>query len=444
MSKGKGRKNTKKDEASPNESRGIPSWQYLKNLGLSTVMVRLVPQPQHTYQRLFDNMEYDVIDALYDDQAALEAQDASEHLKAMKAVKPKNGVNRGPCLMRYDVSTSLMMQLVKYLGYEASLQILSSRMWRDPEAIEVGTTKIGEDASARLATLKDLMAQALDSQEFERVILFNYRVSPMNQNYNSGDAILKQVQDLAQGQKAAVVIVAAAEKKEDIPQTGYVLDLFDVGKSAVGVRQDRRVTACFWSLVAQHLQLRNTEGSSEPQKSDTPGKEKQKKRPKREAETGLDDKRVVLGLIGGRSGSVDIASFMGVKTISWDYPIFARDFYSEEFKGQPVQIARLLNQRLFTFFAYLNLDDEFGWQAQAHGESLSEDEERIRSKVKGKGKRKPTDQPEDPDANVSNPLTLLQPESTTANRSNPLAVMTGGEPMSPEAVSQLVFRDVHR
>lgn len=35
-----------------------------------------------------------------------------------------------------------------------------------------------------------------------------------------------------------------------------------------------------------------------------------------------DMKGEVFGLVGGRSGSMDIVCFMGVNTVSWDEPIF--------------------------------------------------------------------------------------------------------------------------
>ncbi len=60
-----------------------------------------------------------------------------------------------------------------------------------------------------------------------------------------------------------------------------------------------------------------------------------------------------MGLIEGRSRSVDITSFVGVRVVSWDDPIFEPGAFSPANAGQLPQITRLLNQKVVSFMAIL-------------------------------------------------------------------------------------------
>ena len=72
----------------------------------------------------------------------------------------------------------------------------------------------------------------------------------------------------------------------------------------------------------------------------------------------------IVGYIGGRSGSVDAASFVGVNACQWDQPLFRKsidgkpDVNSTILRIQIPQLLCLLNQKPFTDVIYLQTDDE--------------------------------------------------------------------------------------
>lgn len=109
--------------------------------------------------------------------------------------------------------------------------------------------------------------------------------------------------------------------------------MWDMYKS--GEFLDRTVIACFWSLLAGL------------QKSDSVPS-------------------MLLGLIGGRSGSVDIANFVGVRAISWDTNIFNSELakvvppgmtsqnLTLKLRAQGPFVIRLLNQKPMSLIAFLD------------------------------------------------------------------------------------------
>lgn len=120
-----------------------------------------------------------------------------------------------------------------------------------------------------------------------RTLLFNYRYTTYNVQHNANSSILAQVTELATAHKIAVVIVPTMQRKylekERLPRHDVCYLYERPGKSR---RQlSYRDKALFWARVAQNAEL-----------------------------WGL------VGLMGGRSGTMDLAAFVGIRCLSWDEP----------------------------------------------------------------------------------------------------------------------------
>ncbi|KAI9760111.1 MAG: hypothetical protein M1840_002722 [Geoglossum simile] len=177
-----------------------------------------------------------------------------------------------------------------------------------------------KDADALVGKLNQLQVAT-----GKNVVLFNYRIGDVNRQHNSNLNLLNFVETQAAAKSLAVIsivvgasIAATNALKQQRP--GKVLELY-----APNVAYDKRYTSAFWAIVAN-------------------------KCPK------------VFGLIGGRSGSMDIASFMGVNCCSWDEPIFSGSYdsiqntrtYKYAYDEQGGQLLRLLNQRAIMSVVYVN------------------------------------------------------------------------------------------
>jgi hypothetical protein len=162
----------------------------------------------------------------------------------------------------------------------------------------------------------------VDGKSAKKVLLFNYRCGDVNKQHDANIALVKCVQELA-GEHIVVVPLIVNAPDDEVKQLKAetkceVLELYKRDTP-----YDKRYTAAFWAIVANEMQ------------------------------------DVVFGLLGGRSGSMDIASFMGVNTCSWDEPVFGdstKKYKDSYVKAQGGQLLRLLAQRAIMSVVYV--DDE--------------------------------------------------------------------------------------
>jgi hypothetical protein len=167
--------------------------------------------------------------------------------------------------------------------------------------------------------------EGIDGKDKRRILLFNYRIGDVNKQHDANIDLLKSVIDIAKERNQFVVVplivhASDAEVREIENVTTSILVLYKGDKP-----YDKRYTAAFWAFVANELQ------------------------------------DIVHGVIGGRSGSMDIASFMGVNTCSFDEPVFGphrtseHDPYEKRYIcSQGGQLLRLLSQHAIMSVVYVD------------------------------------------------------------------------------------------
>ncbi|KAI9756663.1 MAG: hypothetical protein M4579_003752 [Chaenotheca gracillima] len=142
---------------------------------------------------------------------------------------------------------------------------------------------IEKKASDKLTQLLGIVESEKKKHDGDRrVLLFNYRVNTVNQGTNATNAILEQVRKLTDldGKPLIVIRVVAGLAKDQIQKNDF--DLFNALEDAPYPGIDPHVTARFWHKVAAQKEI--------------------------------------VGIVSGRSGSVDIAAFTGVKALFYDEP----------------------------------------------------------------------------------------------------------------------------
>ncbi|OBT78749.1 hypothetical protein VF21_02601 [Pseudogymnoascus sp. 05NY08] len=164
--------------------------------------------------------------------------------------------------------------------------------------------------------------EGVDRSNAKRVVLFNYRKGDVNKQHDGNMGLLNSVSQFAATKGFVVIALIVNVSPDEVDylriNNHVVLNLY-----AQGQYYDKRYTAAFWSIVANELQ-----GT------------------------------IVQGLIGGRSGSMDIASFMGVNTCSFDEPVFGKayKFDDEYILAQGGQLLRLMSQYPVMSIVYVNID----------------------------------------------------------------------------------------
>jgi hypothetical protein len=170
--------------------------------------------------------------------------------------------------------------------------------------------------------------EGVDRSNDKRVVIFNYRKGDVNKQHDGNMGLLTSVSQFAAAKGFVVIALIVNVSVEEVDylriNNHVVLNLY-----AKGQYYDKRYTAAFWSIVANELQ-----GT------------------------------IVQGLIGGRSGSMDIAGFMGVNTCSFDEPVFRQtrqtyQFDDEYILAQGGQVLRLMSQYLLMSIVYVNVDSWF-------------------------------------------------------------------------------------
>lgn len=155
----------------------------------------------------------------------------------------------------------------------------------------------------------------------------------------------------------------------------YIFDLLDLAPKDprhAAPRLDNRIKACFWHLVAVFLQRgsRVAMSNSDAGKIHVP--------PSLATlifaaeEEGM-PQRLVVGFIGGRSGSTDLPAFVGMRVFSWEEPLLTvlkgvdkpvksplnepLTMNSSYYENQGPQTLRLFNQHAVMTTGFLDVRD---------------------------------------------------------------------------------------
>lgn len=239
--------------------------------------------------------------------------------------------------LHYFLSTTILMKCMPaYLannGRSSALIGLGERLGgRDitPGSLD---GRLDCDVDRKINELISLIASARASAspgfENARVVLFNWRGPSTYPGHASLESHFTQIRECAYRLGLLVIRVAAGVPWHEIQETDF--DLFSVRSACGPSIRDKRFTPRFWTRVAKEM-------------SDS-----------------------VFGLIGGRSGSVDIASFCGLNCFQWDEPVFhiaaaepgassRLELPSKEYVDMQVpQFLRLINQRLILSIGLLDI-----------------------------------------------------------------------------------------
>ena len=270
----------------------------------------------------------------------------------MKPLKPLSATDRGPreeqSLIPLWASITMLMQLMQHLGIENSLRILDSRLSGDIELKDVNK----QSAKDLFENFFGVLNKALKSTKKKGVLLFNYCLGDVNKQHDANDQILNQVKGLAEKNEMVVLSIPMMGSNKMKEKAGNKFTyLADRAGCAGNVQTDhifemppgvpKHKMANFWKLVAQYLQI----GSKVSKDAMEAGIFKEP----------VQAIRCVHGLIDGRSGSMDLPAFVGVKCLSWDEP-FVNDaqYDGPDANSQGPQLLRLLNERPVMSVCYLD------------------------------------------------------------------------------------------
>ncbi|KAF2842279.1 hypothetical protein M501DRAFT_998548, partial [Patellaria atrata CBS 101060] len=190
-------------------------------------------------------------------------------------------------------ATTIAMNLLCSPDVDKRLAHLSSRMssidGKPTESVFMEAKAKYDDLSAIIETT--LSKPGKKGQKLTRVVLENYRIGHVNAGTDSTLSISDWFQELAEDRGLAVIRVLSINLNSDRGKSAmsslegkYVplFDLYNKNKQAAFPGIENRAQCLFWHMVAN-------------------------------------DSRIV-GLFGGRSGSVDVAGFNGVSVFFWDEP----------------------------------------------------------------------------------------------------------------------------
>ena len=327
-------------------------------------------------------------------------------------IKPRND----PDMFSLWCSTSIVGQLMQNLGVANAQKILGHRF-------SLGLTdEMKQVCDDRIAKLKSTIADVQREQDVQKVVLLTYRKGDINAIHDTNSDLMKQIKETTKANKIGLIttvnmwskyktnfpegfladaelpkpkalataaggdigddattgeddasVQAAdskkeedddeeeeqAEEKEDEegneedeevevpaqaqPQAGdtdknYYFDVLGL-KENNGLDSEKRMQAYIWHTIANTLQI-------DPEHPDA------------------DPGRCIIGIMGGRSGSMDMPAMVGMNALSWDSPILTTDGVTAKademlttafIDKQAPQMLRLINQADFMSVCYLDL-----------------------------------------------------------------------------------------
>lgn len=225
------------------------------------------------------------------------------------------------------ISTAVFMRYILEHGAQA-LQLLRTQMTH--AATEEEAQWVLSQAAtllSRLGSERQQQAQGKSKQDkpLRKLLFINRREGHENRQHNTTPEQSKQLGKLASHPKTnmlAVHVAAGAYEPGDV-------DLFDQGlQGPKPAHTDyKRRTALFWAVMAD-----------------------------------LQRMGFVHGLVGGRSGSMDIAALMGLNTLSWDSPKPDAKQHSRLAQTHPLMALG----RLYNDSGKLNQEDLINWLGGGH------------------------------------------------------------------------------
>lgn len=223
----------------------------------------------------------------------------------------------GP-MMHVWASTTVIMQYLIHDDVRAGhIQYLQEQLGQISKADSAWVQRARRlsDKLVMLAT-----QEGVDRSNEKKVVIFNYCKSDVNKQHDGNIALLSFVAVFAEKKGFAVIALVENLLPDEIDYIRIhnipVLELYPDGQSSY----DKRYTPAFWTIVVNELQ-----GT------------------------------LVHGVIGGRGGSMEIASLMGVNTCTFDEPIFNEESrYGDAYvlaQGGP--LLRLLSLHPITSIVYV-------------------------------------------------------------------------------------------
>ncbi|KAI0534791.1 hypothetical protein GGR58DRAFT_504966 [Xylaria digitata] len=353
------RRNRANDSHRKGIKRGRPSWQYLVNLGLRPTLLYMPDNGGRAAAKTInDGLTWEACNEQYTKQSNPPDREPvwdeiKRDLPPPLEKEERNGaLISGPhnqdYLLRLLISTSVVMTQIRYLGRRNAKLILGYRLsgGRNSLPIDLEVEEQAEEKYAAFkAYIRNIYREFKDgsAKPLRGVVLFNFRTGDVNNQHDSNIEIFRQVKRLAKERGLVVVAIPLMNYKswaeiakhldekpsKDPHEAGRVFDLYEA--TIKGGYVDGRVKAYFWHLVAVHMQI----GSEVRSASDT-------------------EDQLIHGIIGGRSGSMDLPAFVGMNAFSWEEPFLTAtggqdatssgNWSSSHFTSQFPQFLRLLNE----------------------------------------------------------------------------------------------------
>ena len=383
---------------SPCVQRGRKSWKYLQAIGLNASLV-MVPHRIGSGQvaHANDTLSAEEATTWYVDKPTTFDQALTTwvgHLDRRPPWPQGPGVANDPCLIDLLASTTVVMQMMEYIGYQEARRILGYRL-------SGGATMGGTREALALQKVYQLcgIIDAVNTNvnnTLQGVVLFNYRIGDVNKQHNASAGILNDVRKAAAAHRYATIVIpqmSSDEYRKHKPAvtthgrsvstpalTPYmrsvVFDLLDVDTPVQQPQQghqprqgssqqpaaaapqfmDDTAKAYFWHLVATFMQ-----GTFSPLGTATG-------EPPAQLAKALQVQRPpVVGLVGGRSGSTDLPGFVGLRVYSWEEPLLGALHGAEKttssgawsstyYNIQGPQATRLFNQQPIIATGWLSME----------------------------------------------------------------------------------------
>ncbi|KAK4203116.1 hypothetical protein QBC40DRAFT_262687 [Triangularia verruculosa] len=400
-------------KVSTNESikNGRKSWSYMNQIGLDALVTQVDDGGRDLIKKPHVNLFGPDLDEIYDVQhgSPNDSPKLFDNLLATQVLTPSKspqsrsandtGVDNDPRVISLHCSTSIVMQLMKYLGEDTSQKILGYRLSGGGTD---GFHDTYQEAKFKVEALCEKISHihqmvAAEGGTAKGVYLFNYRVGHVNPQHDSNFHLLNDFRTEAAKQGFITIVIpqlnpqyASMPKhqhlkhetsdlanliRETAPTVDsaevarykghYLFDLLDV-YTTTPKPMNSAVKACFWHLVASYLQFNSPVQSSLPPSWVIDALNKH---------SHLDITNTtktfippVKGFLGGRSGSTDLPAFVGMRVFSWEEPLFTvlgpsqplpppdGPWNSTFFSRQGPQFVRHLNQISIMTVGYLDLD----------------------------------------------------------------------------------------
>ncbi|KAK4223409.1 hypothetical protein QBC38DRAFT_373119, partial [Podospora fimiseda] len=327
------------------------SWEYLKSIRFPASLVifkrctemtasaEVKRNKETAYRRFVEkNLDHNIAEKSFELQQKYPEKSFNDWLGDDEILKAKNDGTDVPNdqIIHLWCSTTIVMQMMNYLGIAESQKILGSHLSGCHLSRVAGDIDVQGVANRKFNELCVLINQRFIAEPAEKkpkgVVLFNFRKGEVNGQHDSSIEIFNQVRTLCDKLGRQYLLFAIPQmgpedwtrlENDKKPQQHEIFDLLDVHSLAESKPIDNRIKAFFWHQVATRLQpadisflgTQNEYGSQMKEHIRTPVP--------------------VVGFMGGRSGSVDLPAFVGLRAFSWEKPWLDA--------AQVAQAARLFN-----------------------------------------------------------------------------------------------------